>query len=166
MTCRGIRITSFRRQRTDQRAYTVVETLVAVVILAIMLVSLYGGFTSGFAVVQVARENLRATQIMVQRIETLRLYNWEQVRNTSNFLKPAFTNWYDPSDTSKGTVYVGFVTTNAPAISGAAYSSNMRAVTVTVYWTNQIHGNNTPLVRTRQMQTYVARYGMQSYLYQ
>ena len=161
-----MRNTRFRRQRTDQRAYTVVETLVAVVILAIMLVSLYGGFTSGFAVVQVARENLRATQIMVQRIETLRLYNWEQVRNTSNFLKPAFTNWYDPSDTSKGTVYVGFVTTNAPAVGLAAYTNNMRAVTVTVYWTNHIHGNNTPLVRTRQMQTYVARYGMQSYLYQ
>ena len=43
----------------------------------------------------------------------------------------------------------------------------MRAITVTLYWTNYSKKpNQTQVVRSRQMQTYVARYGMQNYLYQ
>ena len=48
----------------------------------------------------------------------------------------------------------------------ADYSNNMRTITVTIYWTNYPRGlTNTPIVRTRQMQTLVARYGMQNYVY-
>jgi len=33
-----------------------------------------------------------------------------------------------------------------------------------LYWTNSV-GNGNVIVRNRQMQTYVARYGMQDYIY-
>jgi len=60
----------------------------------------------------------------------------------------------------------GFVSTNAATGVPADYAANMRAVTVTIYWTNYPRGiTNTPIVRTRQMQTLVAKYGMQNYVY-
>jgi type II secretory pathway pseudopilin PulG len=161
-----IQITKSERQKADSRAYTVVEVLVAVCVLAIMIISLYGGFSAGFAVVQVARENMRATQIMVQRLETMRLYNWDQVRNTVSFLKPTFIERYDPSSPNAGTIYSGFVSTNAASVGSATYTTNMRTIVVTLFWTNYQHGTRNALVRQRQMETYVARYGMQNYIYQ
>jgi type II secretory pathway pseudopilin PulG len=146
-------------------AYTLVEVVMAVFILAIMTISLYGGFSAGFAVVQLARENLRATQIILQKMETVRLYNWSQVLNTNNYLKPTFTNYYDPANKS-GTMYRGFVTTTTPGFSGVTYSNDMKRLTVTLFWTNYQHGSTNKIVRSRQMQTYIARYGMQNYLYQ
>jgi prepilin-type N-terminal cleavage/methylation domain-containing protein len=150
-------------------AYTLVEVIVAVLILAVMLISLYGGFSSGFAVVKLARENLRATQIMMQKMETVRLLKWTQLLDTNNFLQPAFQDYYDPSATNAnayGATYRGFVSTNAATGISPDYAANMRAVTVTIYWTNYPRGiTNTPIVRLRQMQTLVAKYGMQNYVY-
>src|SRR5437016_14301396 len=121
-------------------AYTLVEVIVSVLVLALMLISLYGGFSSGFAVVKLARENLRATQIMMQKMETVRLLKWSQLLDTNNFLQPAFKDYYDPSGTNAnafGAIYQGFVSTNAPTgITAADYSNNMRTITVTIYWTN------------------------------
>jgi hypothetical protein len=103
---------------------------------------------------------------LLQRVETLRLYNWNQVLDTTRYLKPTFKDRYDPVATN-GTVYAGTITTNVPSLPGAAYTNNMRTVTVTLFWTNYPHKPNTNIiVRSRQMQTYVARYGMQNYLYQ
>jgi hypothetical protein len=148
------------------QAYTVVEVMMGVGILGIMIVSLYTGFSSGFTVVQLSRDNLRATQILLQRMETLRLYNWNQILNTNSYLKPVFREHYDPLSNG-GTEYVGTVSTNLPDITGAAYTTNMRMVTVTVYWTNYSQKPSpNVVVRQRQMQTYVARSGMQSYSYQ
>jgi len=158
-----------RRKIVTPAAYTLVEVIVAILVLALMLISLYGGFSSGFAVVKLARENLRATQIMMQKMETVRLLKWSQLLDTNNFLQPAFQDYYDPSGTNAnafGAIYRGFVTTNAATGVSADYAANMRAVTVIIYWTNYPRGlTNTPIVRTRQMQTLVARYGMQNYVY-
>ena len=153
----------------DPAAHTLVEVVVSVFVLSIMLVSLYGGFSTGFAVVQLARENLRATQIMMQKMETVRLLKWSQLLDTNNFLQPTFQDYYDPGATntqSAGATYQGFV--SLAAVSGIPnnYKDNMRAVTVTIYWTNYPHGlTGAPIVRTRQMQTFAARYGMQNYVY-
>jgi len=149
-------------------AYTLPEVMLSIFILAIMLVALYGGFSAGFAVVQLARENLRATQIMVQKMETVRLLKWSQLNDTNNFLQPAFMDYYDPSGTnthSAGTLYQGFITTNAATGVANDYKDNMRAINVTIYWTNYLRSTNA-IVRTRQMQTFIARNGMQNYIYQ
>ena len=157
------------RKITTPAAYSLVEVIVAVLVLSVMLVSLYGGFSSGFAVVKLARENLRATQIMMQKMETVRLLKWSQLLDTNNFLQPAFLDYYDPSGTNAnafGAMYRGFVSTNVATGVAPAYADNMRAITVTIFWTNYSQGiSNTPIIRTRQMQTLVARYGMQNYVY-
>ncbi len=124
--------------------------------------SFYGGLASGFALTQAAREDLRATQILMQKIEGIRLCTWSELSNYT------FTESYDPLGTTNrtgGVVYTGKVTTG-PASSipvGTTYAPNMQLVTVDLYWTNYNGGN--PIVHQRTMETQVARYGMQSYLW-
>ena len=153
-------------KKKAENGYTVVEVVVAVFILGIMVISLFAGFSSGFAVVQLGRENLRATQIMVQKMEAVRIYNWQQLTNSS-FLASSFTDYYNPAG-SNGAVYKGSISVTAgPGGVPSSYANNMRAVTVTLYWTNYPRYPRTNIiVRSRSMQTYVARYGMQTYIYQ
>ena len=60
-------------------SFTLAEVMVAVMVMSIVVVSLYTGVSSGFALVKLAREDLRATQIMLQRTEAVRLYKLRQV---------------------------------------------------------------------------------------
>ena len=141
----------------------------AIFILGIMLVSLFAGFSSGLLVVQVARENLRATQIMMQKTEQIRLFTWIQMTNSS-FVKTNFSDFFVVTGTNSGigTTYKGFITVTTPASNSIPvdYASNTRGITLTVYWTNYPHGRAAnAITRSRTMQTLVARYGMQDYVY-
>jgi prepilin-type N-terminal cleavage/methylation domain-containing protein len=145
-----------------QSAYTLAELLVAVLILAIMVISLYAGFSASFAVVRSNREELRASQILMRQVEALRLCAWSQLSNRS--LQESF----DPlraADNAGGTVYSVTVGTNAPDSiqDGGPYTNDMRLVTITVCWTN--FNGDTPIVQSRQVQTHVARYGLQNYFW-
>jgi hypothetical protein len=137
--------------------------MVAVLIIGTMVVCLYGGFSSGFAIMQMAREDLRATQILMQKMEAVRLCTWRQVTNASI----SFSERYDPlgaASNSGGAVYSGVLQVGpATAIPSVAYSSNLRLITGRIYWTNFSGGKQ--IVRSREMQTLAARYGMQSYLW-
>ena len=153
--------------RRGESAYTVAEVVVGAVIVVITFISLYTGMSCGFAVTRVARENLRGTQIMLERMEGIRLYNWEQL-TVSNTIPTTFTKYYYPLATngeSQGIPYGGrFTITNAVFPSPApTYATNMRLVTVQVWWTNSLGSHQ--VVRTRQMQTLVGRIGLQSYIY-
>jgi prepilin-type N-terminal cleavage/methylation domain-containing protein len=141
-------------------AFTLVEVLVSVVVLAVIATAFYSGLSSGFSVVQTTREDLRATQILMQKVEALRLCTWEQLTNVS------FQELYDPVSTNKnGATYFGTIVTNsASAIpNSSSYQSNVCLVTVTLSWTN--YSGRRLLPHTRQMQTQVARYGMQNYIW-
>ena len=149
-------------------AFTLIEVLVSVSIVGIMFLSLYGGITSGFAVINVARENLRATQIMVEKMEVMRLYTWDQV-NSNGFVPLTFTaSYYPPIGTTNdqqnsavtngGIVYYGTISfSNAPVSTN--YSSSVKLVTVTMYWTNGTYTHQ------RSMQTLVSANGIQAYVY-
>jgi len=156
------------KKSTGTRAYTLAEIMVSVFVLSVMMISLYAGFYSGFAIVKLSRENLRATQIMVQKLESARIYSWKQITNSA-FLKTNFTDYYNPSGTNNNTVgaiYQGLVSVIPPTNVPVAYQNKMRAITVSLYWTNYLQNPNTNvIVRSRQMQTYYARYGMQDYIY-
>src|SRR5438445_12733154 len=143
----------------SRQAYTLPEVMVAMLILAVLVVSLFSAFSSGLAIVQLQRENLRATQIMLQKMETVRLFTWSQMSVTNKF-NPLFTDYYDPFAThghSTGSLTTGLVSTDPPAGLPADYATNVRSVTVVVFWTNYLHGSGSPIVRSRQMQTLVAR---------
>jgi len=153
-----------------ETGYSFVEVLVAAVILGFVGTSLYGAFAAGFCVIQTTRESLRATQILVQKTEAVRLFTWSQVADTTNYLKFAFAENYDPlgaTNNTGGAKYTGYVRASVPTagdLPGAdAYRTNMRTITVTLYWTNYNGGKT--IVHQREMQTRVARNGMQNYIW-
>ena len=150
-----------------QAAYTLAEVMIAVFVMSVMMVSLYAGFWSGFAIAKMSRENLRATQILVQKLEAVRIYNWSQITN-STFLKTNFVDYYNPPGTNNntyGTYYQGVVSVTTPTNLPSAYNSKMRQIDLTLYWTNYLQGSSNVIVRSRQMKTLYARYGMQDYIY-
>ena len=135
--------------------------MVAVLVVSIAVVSLYTGVSSGFALVKLAREDLRATQIMLQKMEAIRLYTWSQITDANYFSTNNCVTYYDPADQANGSGGVAYtvstaISTETPA---ASYSPNMRRVTVQVSW---FSGTTN---RRREMSTFVARYGMQNYIY-
>jgi hypothetical protein len=149
-----------RRQGLGQAAFSTAEALVAVLVCGLVFVSLYSGLSSGFAFIQLARENLRATQIMEQKMETLRLYAWDQV-NQSGFIPPTFTESFYPvgsTQSSAGLTYTGSVTVASSGLS-ETYAADLRLVTVNLSWSS---GH---VVRQRQMTTFVAKNGLQPYVY-
>src|SRR6185436_446313 len=125
--------------RRFQLAYTLIEVLVGVALTGMMFVSVYGGMSSGFALTQLARENLRGTQIILERMEGIRLYNWNQLVY-SNMIPKNFTNYYYPlagTGESKGVAYVGTMNISSASLSpSSSYQDAMRMVTVTINWTN------------------------------
>src|ERR1043166_1609363 len=108
-----------REGAAGQLAYTLPEVMMGIVIMSIMFVTLYLGFTQGFGVVQSSRENLRATQILQQYSELIRLYTWDQLTNGTTIPHPYTTNWtfYPLGGTgNQGVTYTGTVTIDAAPI--------------------------------------------------
>ena len=70
-------------------AFSLIEVMIAMLVTIVMFVSLYLGFAQGFGVIQLARENLRSTQVMEEKTETIRLYTWEQI-NSNSFIPTTF----------------------------------------------------------------------------
>ena len=144
--------------------FSLTEVSVGMAVVGIVCVALYSGLTSGLATVRLARENERATQIMTEKLDTIRLYSWNKVTN-AGYIPETFTKSFGPTNSgpdqaliSSGIVYTGRVTIgSAPVASG--YSANMRQVTVTVGW---VSGS---VPRQRTMTTLVAKDGMQNYVY-
>ena len=133
----------------DAQAFTLVEVLVAVLAAAVSVVSLYAGFSSGFAAVETSRESLRATQVMLEKLETIRLYSWSQL-NTAGFMPTNFSAPFNPSTNAVGGFnYQGTVSIGPAPISNS-YSNDLKQVTVTVNWTSA------NVVRSRTMTTLVS----------
>ena len=150
---------SSRRIRRRLAAFSLVEVTVGMGVIGTAVVALFSGFTSGYFTMEMARENLRATQIMLEKTETLRLYNWDQV-NKPGFITASFTAPYDPTATNlnTGIIYNGTVTISAAPVP-TSYSNDMRMVTVGLNWkTGKVN-------RNRTFTTYIARNGLQNYIY-
>ena len=145
------------RPHRHQSGVSLIEALVAMAIFGITFFSLYGGISMGFSIIGNARENLRATQIMVEKMETIRLYSWSQI-TTANFIPATFTEKYKPNDDDGGLSYQGTMTI-AAGPSGLTYSADMRQVSISLNW------NSGGRTHTRTMTTYVTKNGLQDYIY-
>lgn len=137
-----------------------VDAMFAMVMAGVMFTALYSGLAFGFKVIKLARENTRATQIMLEKMETIRLYTWTQVTNVGVFLPTnTFIVPYYSVGTNSSLVYTGQIFVQASGI-GTSYADDMRKITVQVNWSALGSSN-----RTRSMSTYVTRNGMQTYVY-
>lgn len=152
------RLDGTRERRSGRAGFTLLEVIVAMAILGMIVLAVYGAITSGMTSLRMARENLRATQILVEKTEVLRLYNWDQLN--TNFLPTKFVVNYDvnSASTNSGVLYYGTITLAQPNI-GTTYTNDLRLVTVRVNW------KTGPIQRTRELSTYVCRTGIQNYVY-
>src|SRR3989454_511966 len=146
------------RKRRLMAAFSLVEVTISLGVIGTVAGAMLTGITGGFFTMKMARENLRATQIMLEKVETIRLYTWDQI-NTPGFIPSSFTNRYDPNSTGQGLSYIGTIAIDPVPFNTVTYSGNMKQITVTLNWTTG------QLPRTRSFTTYVAKNGLQSYIY-
>jgi len=149
------------RIKANERAggFGLLDAVFAMGIAGVLFGALYAGLSFAFATIKFARENTRATQIMVERMETIRLYTWSQI--TSNGFIPSgpFTvPYYSIGGTNSSLVYTGqmFI---ADSGLGTSYAPNMKKVAIRLNWVT----GRTP--RTRTMMTFVSSNGLQQYVY-
>jgi prepilin-type N-terminal cleavage/methylation domain-containing protein len=148
-----------RAPQRGQRGFTFVEVMVATAITLVMFITFYAAMSSGVRTVQVARENLRATEIMVGQMEGIRLFSWTQLTNTT-LLPTNFIAGFSLNGTNnQGITYTGAVSVAAATFATSpSYAGNIKKVTITLQW------NSGGVLRQRQMTTYCAQYGVQPYV--
>ena len=142
------------------KAFTLAEVVIATMIVTVSATALMGCFNLSFFIMQMARENQRATQVILEKAEAIRLCNWDQV-NTSGFIPATFTDYYDPTATngSKGAVYNGTCAVSAFPDGSVSYATNMRTLTIIVRW------NTKSVARARTNITLIVKDGIQNYVY-
>ncbi len=147
------------RSAPTTSAFSLVEVVIAMAVTGVSAVALLSAISSGMLTMQMARENVRATQIMLEKTETLRLYSWDQLI-TTNFIQTSFNEQYDPNSTngSQGITYTGTVTIASVPMT-TAYSDEMKQITVSLSWTTG------RINRNRSFTTFVSRNGLQNYIY-
>jgi prepilin-type N-terminal cleavage/methylation domain-containing protein len=149
-------------QRKRCGGFSLVEVVVAIAILGVGIVALYASLLNGFRVAQLSRENLRATQVMVELMDTLRLYSWDQITDPK-FTPKHFDVDYDPIGATNGGggLFTYSCTMNVKkGPKDVEYGDNMKTVTLDIEWQN-----GSRVKRTRTFVTYVTRNGLQSYIY-
>lgn len=152
----------FRGSNAESRspaAFSLMEAMIGMAVIGVLFVALYSGLTYGYSRVKMSRENLRATQILVEKMETIRLYNWDQI-NKNNFIPKEFEATYYPAGqtTSRGVVYNGKLEIE-DCVLDTNYEDQMKRVVVTLTW------KTGKLERERSLTTYVTQYGLHSHIY-
>ena len=138
--------------------FSLLEVMFAVAIIGVLVMSLYAAIVNSISWIKICQENGRVTQILSDKLDTIRLYNWTQI-NSNSFVPRSFVVGIDPFNTNSTPYYTGTISiVNAPSPLSAFYKTNLLQVTVTVDW---VSGNRP---QSRSMDTYVAKYGLQSYI--
>ena len=157
------------------KGFTLVEALFSLAVVGVLIICLYSAFSSGFSGVQFAREDARATQILIAKMDQMRLFSWDQI--TTNAVPEEFAEHFDPEQDvtalevgkkgkakKKGKnqpplVYIGEIKIkNGPG--DVTYKDDMKEVEIELEWISQ-----NGMARKRKLKTYVARYGLQNYVY-
>ena len=150
-------------QLPHKAAFTLIEVLCSIAIAAFVVSALFYGFDNGYAMLRSTREDLRATQILMQRTEIIRLLTWTQLASCPTTFQESY-NQTTATNSSSGTVYYGTfsVTTATNIPNTVTYKSSVKLVTISVVWTNTTGSVN--VAHRREMQTLSAQNGMQNYL--
>lgn len=140
----------------SHNAFTLVELLFSFMLFGVSFAAMCLAIAFSISVTRTSRESARASQIMIEKMEYMRLYTWQQLTNGTS-VPQTFTEYLEPSATNRGTAFSGRVSI-APVPFNNNCSTNLRLVTISVNW-------NSKMPQSRQMQTFVARSGLQQYVY-
>ena len=161
--------TSAAIQRKGQRqkeAFLLVEAVIGMALLGLVFMAMYTGLCTTAFSLQLSRENLRATQLMTEKLETVRLYGWKKIDDPLlplprgfNYQVPVYPD--DPSlpgnNATPRTFDVDLTIDKAPVTE--IYANDLRLVTIKLAW------QTGKLKRTRTMSTLVSKYGLNRYVY-
>lgn len=144
---------------SQRNAFTILECAIGMMVCGIVMVSLYAGMSQGFKITQISRENLRATQVMIERLESIRLNTFDQL-DTPGFVPTGAIAepYYAVSPTNNGGFNYSVTVSISNAPFTASYSDDLRLVNVKVDWTSG------GVLRTREMRGLIARNGLQAYV--
>jgi prepilin-type N-terminal cleavage/methylation domain-containing protein len=142
-------------RRVGQSAFSMVEVMFSMAIVGVLIVALYSALASAVPMVRSCQENERVTQILSEKLDTIRLYNWVQM--TNGFVQTNFVVGIEPILTNSRPYYTGTVSIVQAPIS-EVYRSNLLQVTVKVDW---VSGSRP---QSQSMVTYIAKYGLQTYI--
>ena len=141
---------NLRNRRRGEKGFSLLEASVGMLMLGAVLVSMYGALTWAWYVVGFSRDNLRATQIMIEKMEICRLYSWDQITDPTFFPKH-FEIAGTPTYKGKMKVSAG------PG--DVDYKQDMKKVTIEISW------ETGGMKREREFVTYVTKNGLQSYYF-
>jgi hypothetical protein len=129
---------------------------VAFFILGLVIFSLYAALSFGFTTIRLAQENVRADQILTQKMETIRVCHWSKVF-TPGYLPQTFPASYSGSGGTNE--YTGSITVGNFPVSAAneSYADGLKQVTITVSWVSA------GVTRSRSLTSFVSQYGLQTY---
>jgi hypothetical protein len=134
-----------------QPGHTLIDVVVATWLLTVVVVGLFGAFSFGFSTIKISQEDVRASQIILQKLETLRVYDWSRI--TNGYFPATFTASYS---TSGGVTYEGAIAIE-PFPTAESYSNTLRQVTVSLAWVSS------GIPRYRVVRTLVSQNGIQTY---
>jgi hypothetical protein len=182
--------TTNRSCRRGEQAFSILETVFGVCLLLVTGLALYGSVMSGMNYLKFSRENQRATQVIMEKLEYVRLLTWEQVAEgdydpdeedlempddpehtagtieteTPFVLPKNWKSYYNP-----GNAY-GHTNENNPhnlVYNGSLEVSDVPAMTETYSnWVKRVSVEITwtsgGLTRTQRLDTLFSKYGMQN----
>jgi prepilin-type N-terminal cleavage/methylation domain-containing protein len=138
-----------RKRFTDRSGYTLVEVMIASIIMALVLVSVMEIVGRSVRYLSDIRRASRSSQILQQEMENIRLMTWSQIQALPSFFS-------DPSDASH--FYSGKISTSPfDTYSG---TTTVVTVTLTITWTNQSANR----VLTNTLTTLVCNGGLNKYI--
>jgi Tfp pilus assembly protein PilV len=138
------------RHISDRSGSTLAETMIATIILGLVLGSVLAVISQCLRCLTDIRRTARASQVLQQEMETIRLMNWTQMQA----LPSTFS---DPMDTNH--IYAGTITKS----SYDSYSGTTTVVQVTlrVTWANRAANR----VLTNTLSTLISNGGLNKYIF-
>jgi len=141
---------SMVRGRRQCAGFTLIEAMTASIILALVLGSLLGLSSQCFRYLTDIRRTARATQVLQQKMEDLRVLSWSALGNVN----PTFVD----SNAAMNTLYSGTITTNAyDSYNG---STTVMRVTLTLTWRDR-----SKAIQTNRLTALIANGGLNRYIY-
>lgn len=126
------RLSPFARQLRRSDGFTIVEVMMASVILVVGFMGMITAITLGSEMTATARRQTIASQIITHETEKLRLQSWSYINGT---LASSGATTYSSDSPELSTAITNSGVSFNLAVSVATVATNLREVTFTVSWT-------------------------------